>query len=265
MRPVFVIPKGTSTCPCGQSNPIYSTDALRTHERFHDTGTNGESFGEVMQVWERLLLVHLLRWFERQGLLDKMAKMVFVLDGPLAMFGHPAWLSPIIKEELKRLNLIVRTSTGEDLLIIGIEKTGAFVTHFEEVDRAETGEPRYPNATYALLTDSYIKERIIFSVSDKPYGKDTYFGRKMFYKAKSGARIVATIPILDAKQEDTASADAASFPSLGTICAMLDKLASSRFPNSVGPIITAHSHAAIPLTLGTKVLEQLAKALMRPE
>ena len=261
----FVIPAGTSSCPCPDAGPIYSTDALRIHERFHDTGTNGESFGEVMQVWERLLLVHLLRWFERQGLLDRMARMVFVLDGPLAIFGHPAWLSPILKSELKRLNEIVRKSTGNDLLIIGIEKTGAFVTHFEEADCTESGEPRFANGTYSLLTDTYIKERIIYSVSDKPYGKDTYFGRKMFYKAKSGARIVATIPVLDDVQENTAAADASAFPSLATICATLDKLVSSRFPNSLGPIITAHSHAAIPLTLGTKVLEQLARALMKSE
>jgi hypothetical protein len=47
-----------------------------------------------MQVWERILLIHLLRWFERRGLLEQIAKIAFILDGPLAMFGHPAWLSP---------------------------------------------------------------------------------------------------------------------------------------------------------------------------
>lgn len=215
----FLIPAGTTSCPCNRAKPIYSTDALRIHERFHDTGTNGESFGEVMQVWQRLLLIHLLRWFERQGLLNNIVKMAFILDGPLAMFGHPAWLSPIIKSELTRLNNIVRAATGEDLLIIGVEKTGTFVTHFEEVDCTDTGAPFFSNGTYCLLTDSYIKERIIFSDSDKPYGADTYFGRKLFYKAQSGARIVATIPILDDLQEYSKSADAASFPSLATVCA----------------------------------------------
>src|SRR5260370_17314729 len=117
------------------------------------------------------------------------------------MFGHPAWLSPLIKTELGRLNQVVRSSTGEDLLIIGVEKSGAFVSHFEEIDKTESGAPYFPNRSYALLTDEYIKQRIVFSVSDKPYGKDTYFGRKFFYKTKSGARIVATLPILDYAQE----------------------------------------------------------------
>jgi len=259
----FVVPAGSTSCPCSNAFRIYSTDALRIQERFHDSGTNGEAFGEVMQVWERVLLIHLLRWFERRNLLEKAAKIVFILDGPLAMFGHPAWLSPIIKKELQRLNALVRAKTSTDMLIIGIEKSGSFVTHFEEIDQTQTGEPFFPVRTYALLTDQYIKERVIFSASDKPYGQDTYFGRKFFYKARSGARIVATIPMLDTAQDDITSDDITKYLSFGTVCALLDNLVSSRFPNSVGPVITAHSHAAIPLTLGTKVLEQLARALVK--
>ena len=62
----FVIRRGLTTCPCAERRSIWSTDALRIHERFHDVGTNGEAFGEVMQVWECVLLIHLLRLFERR-------------------------------------------------------------------------------------------------------------------------------------------------------------------------------------------------------
>jgi hypothetical protein len=263
-RHISVSP-GIGSCECERRLPIYSTDALRIHERFHDNSTNGEAFGEVVQVWERVLLLHLLRWFERRDLLYRVPKIAFIVDGPLAMFGHPAWLSPRIKTELKRLNKTIREHTGNDLVIIGIEKSGAFTTHFEEVDKTTSGDPYFPNRSYALLTDEYIKKRVVFSISDKPYGKDTYFGRKFFYKAKSGAKIVATLPILDDTQDDISKDNVSLYPSFGQICLLLDKLVSSRFPNSVGPIITAHANAAIPLTLGTKVLEQLARALMKSD
>lgn len=256
---------GVGSCDCEHRRPIYSTDALRIHERFHDNTTNGEAFGEIVQVWERVLLLHLLRWFERHNFLDRVSKIAFIVDGPLAIFGHPAWLSPLIKNELKRLNRVVRLHAKDDLMIIGVEKSGAFVTHFEEVDKTESGEPYFPSRSYALLRDEYIKQRIVFSVSDKPYGKDTYFGRKFFYKTKSGARIVATLPILDDAQDDITKDDVTLYPNFGRICKLLDGLVSSRFPNSVGPIVTAHSHAAIPLTLGSKVLEQLARALMKTD
>lgn len=262
----FVVGMGLTKCGCAKQRSIWSTDALRIHERFRDVGSNGESFGEVMQVWERVLLVHLLRAFERRGLLEQAHRLAFFLDGPLALFGHPAWLSAAISTELQRINGEVRRLSGQDLVIVGIEKTGAFVTHFEELDQTqEPGEARFGPSSYALLTDSYIKNRVIFSDSTKRYGKDTYFGRKFFYKTKSGARIVASIPFLDPNQDTLESDDVGLYPSFGTVCTMLDKLVSSRYPNAVAPIVSAHAQAAIPLNLGAKVLEQLAHALMREQ
>ncbi len=258
----IVVPRGVSDCPqC--KRPVFSTDALRIHERFRDLGTNGEAFGLVMQVWERILLIHFLRCFERQNLLGRMGRLAFFVDGPLGVFGPPAWLSAAISAELKRLNAIVRAETGNDLVIVGVEKSGNFVTHFEEIDRTENpGEQRFCPRSYMLLTDQYIKERITCSDSDKRYGQDTYFGRKFFYKTSGGAQIVGTIPFLTDEQDTLRHDDISIYPRFGTLCSLLDKLASSRYVNSVTPLIAAHAHAAIPLHLGTKVLQRLATALM---
>ncbi len=257
-----VVPPGTSKCPkCNR--PIFSTDALRIHERFRDIGTNGEAFGLVMQVWERILLVHILRCFERLDLLGRLERLAFFLDGPLGVFGPPAWLSATISVELKRLNRIVRESTGCDLNVIGVEKTGNFVNHFDEIDHTESpGKSAFDPRTYLLLTDKYIKQRITCSDSDKRYGLDTYFGRKFFYKTHGGARIVGTLPFLTDKQDTLSTDDISLYPSLPTLFSLLDKLASSRYVNAVTPLIAAHSHAAIPLQLGAKVLKSLASALM---
>jgi NurA domain len=260
----FVISRGLTACACAERRSIWSTDALRIHERFHDVGTNGEAFGEVMQVWERVLLVHLLRAFERRGFLGQVHRLAFFVDGPLALFGHPAWLSAAISAELQRINAEVRKLTGRDLVIVGVEKTGTFVAHFDEVDRTEEpGQEHFAPGSYVLLTDDYIKKRIIYSDSPKRYGGDTYFGRKFFYKTKSGARIVASIPFLEPSQDTLDSNDVGLYPSFATVCALLDKLVSCRYPNALAPLVSAHAQAAIPLHLGAKVLEQLARALMR--
>jgi hypothetical protein len=252
------------TCACSRRKPLFPTDALRIHERFNDdAGSNGEAFGYVMTVWERLLLVHLLRCFERRNWLDRLGDIAFFLDGPLAMFGPPAWVSTAIGQELKRINSIVRSKTGNDLLIVGIEKSGNFVAHFEEIDRKEDGSELFGPGTYFLPTDRYIKERVIYSDSPKRYGADTYFGRKFFYKTRSGARIVANIPFLTTEQDTLDSDDPALYPAFGLVCQLLDKLVTSRFPNALAPIVSAHAQASIPLHLGQKVLKQLAQALMR--
>ncbi|TWU24862.1 NurA domain protein [Novipirellula galeiformis] len=258
----FIVAAGCSSTPCC-GRPVYSTDALRIHERFNDVGTNGEAFGLVMQVWERILMIHLLQCFERQGILGKISRLGFFMDGPLAQFGPPAWLSRAISIELMRLNREVREETQRDLLIVGIEKSGNFVSHFEEIDTTEEpGEQRFPRRSYQLLTDSYIKRRIIFSESEKQFGADTYFGRKFFYKTACGARIVANMPFLTEEQDTIATGSIDQYPEFALICKLLDKLVSSRFENAVSPLVAAHSHAAIPLHLGTKVLKRLANALM---
>lgn len=256
------IPPGTIECPtCKQ--PIFSTDALRIHERFNDLGTNGEAFAYVRQVWERILLVHLLRCFEKRSMLRRVDKIAFFIDGPLAVFGPPAWLSAAISAELKRINAIVQKETGKDLIIVGIEKSGEFVTHFDEIDSTETaGQLLFPPRGFILLTDDYIKKRIHQSSSIRRYGQDTYFGRKFFYKTRNGARIVASIPFLTDKQDTIESDDVSLYPRFSAVCSLLDRLVSSRFPNAISPLISAHAEASIPLNLGAKVLKQLAQALM---
>jgi NurA domain len=257
------ITQNVGTCSCDLRKPLYPTDALRIHERFNDdSGSNGEAFGLVMTTWERLLLIHLLRCFEQRNWLDRLNNIAFFLDGPLAVFGPPAWLSAAISSELQRLNNLIRAKTGGDLIIVGIEKSGNFVAHFEEIDKRQDGSQHFQPGSFYLPTDAYIKERVIFSDSTKRYGADTYFGRKFFYKTKSGARIVANIPFLSDVQDSLDTDDPAAFEKFGTVCALLDKLVTSRFPNALAPIVSAHAQASIPLHLGQKVLKQLAKALM---
>lgn len=258
------ITNNVGTCLCERRKPLFPTDALRIHERFNDdSGSNEEAFGYVMGIWERLLLIHLLRCFEQRNWLERLSDVAFFVDGPLAVFGPPAWLSAAISRELQRLNAVVRARTGNDMIIVGIEKSGNFVAHFEEVDKREDGGQHFQPGSYFLPTDSYIKERVVYSDSTKRYGVDTYFGRKFFYKTKSGARIVANIPFLTSEQDTLISDDPALYPRFGAVCALLDKLVTSRFPNALGPIVSAHAQASIPLHLGQKVLKQLAQALMR--
>jgi hypothetical protein len=113
-----------------------------------------------------------------------------------------------------------------------------------------------------LLTDKYIKDRILHSDSRKRYGEDTYFGRKFFYKTQSGARIVASIPFLSDDQDTLDGEDIAPYPQFSSVCTLLDRVVSSRYSNAVSPLIAANAQAAIPLRLGSKVLTQLARALL---
>jgi len=253
-------------CNCLNSRPLFSTDALRIHEFMKPEGSNQSMLTETMTVLERIWIIHFLRMLEQEGLLPVLKRLAIVLDGPLAVFGAPAWLSSAIENELLRINNAAKQAIADDkfnLLLIGIEKSGTFVEHLTELDKGPSGElDALPRQTSMLLTDDYIKQRIVFSSSDRQYGRNTYFGRKIFYKTASGALIVVNTPFLSEDHKNLKRAEVSRFPRLADIMSLLDKLVSSRYRNSVMPLISAHAEAAIPMNLGKRVLERLARQLM---
>lgn len=256
-----VISYGVTQCPCSQQRPLYATDALRIHEGFREEGLSEEPFTEVLQVVERLWLIHIMRCVEQRGWIRSLANLAIFVDGPLAVFGHPAWLRDAIILELERLNNALQASAHQDLLIIGIEKSGAFLEHFLLLDTKPQGAPDHlPRRTFIPLRDSYIKQHIIVSDSTLPYGRQTYFGRKFFYKTVSGARIVGLSPFLSHEAATkTDDPDLKHFPRLADVLSILDSLVSSRYPDAVVPIIEANAEAAIPRGEGMRILERLAK------
>jgi len=254
---------GKYQCPCSLARTLYSTDALRIHEEMNPAGTNSQVFSRIMLLWERIWMIHILRTMEAKKWLSSLNRIAIFLDGQLAVFGPPAWISQSIYQELLRLSPHIRKATGgKDLLLIGVEKTGAFVQHFEDLDKETGDNESFLPQTIGLLDDIYIKKNIIFSDSKKPYGDDTYFGRKFFYKTKSGALIVACLPFLTEDHKDLSRAEPSQYPRLQDAIALLDQLVSSRYPNSLMPLIVANAEAAIPLNIGTKVLERLARELV---
>lgn len=251
---------GEYNCPYS-GEKLYSTDALRLHELMNPSGSNGELFGQIMSMLEKLWFIHILRSFEKKEWLNILDRVVFVLDGPLACFSTWSWMNKSISSELVRINNVQKDKTGKDLLVIGIEKSGTFYNHFEEMDTTIDGvTDNYPRQSTFLLSDSYIKRNIIFSESEKLYGQDTYFGRKVFYKTASGYRIVPVLAHLQ-KKPNLLSTSIDDFPRLADMMNVLDELVSSRYPNSVSPLVSAHSEAAIPLNLGKKIFDDIAKEM----
>ena len=277
-------------CRCG-TYPVYPADQLRIHERYYDNSPNGESVGETRSLMEHLTLLNYLRHLERKSLWDAFLTTGFILDGPLAIFGHAAWLSERVKLELQRLNALVRQHTGKDMLVLGIEKSGQFYDHWLHLDEArgqqvipkksdftkpdaydstldwELGEVdpllrlhgRIEPGTVLLLDNSYIRKNIARGDESTIHGVSTYYGRPFLYKTQNHAMIVGMIPMYDAQCEDRKVAGEDQYPRLADSLDLLDGLISMRYPNAVLPLMVAHAHAAIPVQMGDKMFEQLVR------
>lgn len=253
----FQVGQPLRPCPCGKDTVFY-TDALRFSERFSDVASNGESHGEVRHVLEVMVLLNMLRFFARPDRINYLRDNVFVLDGPLALFGHPAWLTPYVRDELSRINDLCRNMGNFDMAVFGYEKSGAFVNHFEQLDFDEEKGPRakLPAGVALVLNSRYINENIVLRPADaKPHGADTYFGRKVLYKTRSGDHAVITTAMIDQASQDLNN----STPTgrLGDILNVLDHLSTYFYRDGFMPLIRAHAHAAIPLRRGVDIIRGL--------
>ena len=242
--------------------PLYSTDALRLHELMNPIGTNGELYGQIRDTLEKLWLINILRFIENKGFFSTLRRIAFIMDGPLAVFSTASWLAKVIEAELWRINDEQKVINGQNMIIIGIEKSGVFFNHFEEIDTSKEGIPDvFEKQTALLLDDTYIKKNIIFSKSTKPYGQDTYFGRKMFYKAAAGQRVIPVIAWFNNHQKNIITAELEQFNRLRDVMELLDKIVSNRYKDSLSPLIAAHAEAAIPLKMGTRLFENIAREI----
>jgi hypothetical protein len=249
--------RGATQCECFRAEMLFETDALRFHERFNDLGSNGEVHGEVRHVLEVLALVNLLRFFEEPSRIRFLRDCAFVLDGPLAVFGQPAWLAPLVRAEIMRISAKVRAVTGSDLLVMGVEKTGQYVTHFDDLDWTDSEGPRSRfDAETVLIPDArYVNRNIVFRPTDaKPSGADTYFGRKVFYKTRNSAHAVLNMAMTTAAGADFHDTSPDAFPRLDHALNILDHLSTYLYQDGFMPLVRAHAHAAIPLRRGTDII-----------
>ncbi len=247
-------------CPCPLKEQLYSTDSLRTHERFHDFSSSEQAFTAFRMVAEHLLMTNILRYFHKNLPVRYFDDTAFVIDGPLAIFGMPAWLKEHIQTEVARIHNDLVSQDRLGLLLIGLEKTGEFIDHLEEIDWDDSvgQRQRLPNKTALVPTTEYIYKHIIPNPnSTKPYGQAVYYGRKIMYKNSAGQHAVIMTPIVNSSGMEPNSSNASAFPRLGDALDIVDDLYTHLYRDGFIPLVRANAHAAIPLRRGQGILAEL--------
>lgn len=250
---------GGSACPsCG--GPIWLTDLLRIHDEFDPWGANRSVASRVRTVLEHLTMAALAASIRHRSL-AAFDSMAFIADGPLALFGPPARLRLPLLRFWRQIATIARKADLQPPLILGIEKTGEFVDHADDLgDLIEPGH-------LMRLPTTYIQDYVSFRRSD--YGVGTYFGRKFIYRTTDERLIVFTTPPLGGNFEPDGAAgpygkdgddlELGDFPTLGASCALLDVIGTRLYENAVIPLALAHRWAAYPLRTASSVLKLYAE------
>jgi len=145
------------------SGEIYLTDVFRLHEAVDDELGAGGILGYVTTTIEQIILVHLIRLIlkTKPALLKR---ILFIKDGPLAFFGQTANMHRPMRE------LIVHLLNHYSIYLAGLEKSGPFVEHADEI--TEKLDP----GTVLILDNEYIYRYVLPGRADpsNPYGRTTY-------------------------------------------------------------------------------------------
>lgn len=225
------------------SGKIFLTDVLRLHEAVDDELGAGGILGYVVTAVEQLILVHLIRLLlnQKPSLLEQ---FLFIKDGPLAFFGQTANMHRPMRDLVK---FLLKQHT---LYLAGLEKSGAFVEHADEItDRLEDG-------SVLLLDNEYIYRYILPGKADpaSPYGRTTYYSNKLVFKTLSGQIYVVSVPtceVLTAPKEK-------DLPNLSAILTNLEKLRCDMYDNALVPVALANKLVSLANHPSSRILQKFA-------
>ncbi|WP_292591788.1 hypothetical protein [Mesotoga sp. UBA5825] len=234
-------------CPmCGRE--IFITDCLGFHQDMNQDIARDSIIGTYMIIHETLLMLTGVRllWDRNKSVLED---SLFIKDGPLSIRAQYSKLVQPIRRFLSQAR-----SCGIVVNILGQEKTGAFRDHFDMISPSiEAGHAFIPSSSYIIRE---IQGR---SETGAPYGKDTNYGAKIFYKFNNYHKMVLNIPtgdyLSDPKENDLIGFE--------RIMATLPSIISNRFEGAIYPIELANGIASLSSYPSAKVLELFASDLRR--
>lgn len=238
----------TIECDCKtDKKTVYVTDLLGLHEILSDSTGNEGVYNQFMSIVEKIMMMNLIRGLSKFFNKNSWGYLAFVVDGPLALYNIN-WLSRSITSALSNYQ-----RDGFYLNLIGLEKTGAFVEHLHSMNAETQNEEDKPleQGFVFYLNDKYIKKFIKMSNSQAPYGMDTYFGKKFFYKNKRGYLFVVNQVYLN--EEDRLnymnSKNDLNYikmqKSLKDILWLLESFSSSTYQDGISFISFAHENVSI--------------------
>jgi hypothetical protein len=232
----------TFACPaCG--GHIYLTDVFRLHEVVDDELGAGEILGYLTTTIEQMILVHLIRTILRTkpALMDH---VLFIKDGPLAFFGQTANMHQPMRALVKFL------FEHHELYMAGLEKSGAFVEHADEI------EGLLEDGSVLILDDDYIYRYILPSKGRpaNPYGSSTYYSNKLILKTASGAMYVVTVPTSESNPHPAEP----DLRNLRAILTNIEKLRCDMYDNSLIPVALVNKLVSLANHPSTRILQKFA-------
>lgn len=195
---------------------IYLTDVFRLHEAIDDDFGASGVLGYVTRLVEQMILFYFIHFIYKTKP-NMLKEYLFIADGALSFAGQTATMHKYVRK------LCTFLQNTEDLFLVGIEKSGAFVDHIYKIstvdtpkiysnpslieyvqnpesDKVVTSQRFLEKNHYLILNNSYMFKYILIGDENKTlYGDTSYYSGKVLFHTKNGQKIVLTVPIRSAK------------------------------------------------------------------
>jgi hypothetical protein len=224
---------------------LFLTDMLGFHQDMAPDFASDSVATSYMQVHEVLLLFTGIRyyWEKNREILNR---CLFVKDGPLSI---RAQYSKIVNP-IRRFMAFARDQ-GQPVYIIGQEKSGRFYDHLELIAREA------PLFHLFIPKDKYIKEEIQHRPNTgAPYGKDTNYGAKIFFKINQFHQMVLNIPT----GEFVSNPAMSDLIGVNKIFSTLPTIISNRFEGALLPVELANGIASLSTYPSSHILKLFIEA-----
>jgi hypothetical protein len=234
---------------------IYNlVDLFRFHEVVdEELGASG-ILGYLTNLIEHIIIIHCIKEITTKKP-SFLKRFLFIKDGPLGFFGQTAKLHKDMRE---LCNLYIEKYS---LKLVGIEKSGSFVEHAEQIT---IGDDACLQKGQALpLFNKYIYKHILPGPSSEieldkmpPYASTSYYSGKLIYRSQSDRTWVLTLPIKES--EEIKNLNKNSFENLDEILNAVDRLKCDMYENSIVPIALVNQLVSLANHPSSKMLEKFA-------
>jgi hypothetical protein len=248
------------TLPCSDCGAtLYATDHLSLHDDISDFGNNATVITRFMNVAEHLMTASLVRMLADK-VPDALSRMGIIMDGPLALFGRPAWIHGPLMALYFDIEKRLAEKGLQPPIIIGLQKDGQVMEHARVVERFLSPD------TYRPVDDDYREKWITGSASEADtHGSETYYGQDFIFKTKHGGVFCVGLPYPMREKGDNKvfrnqKVEVARYGGrLGRAFDIVRHFEFDLYENSVIPVALAHRHASISLVPGGKVLDLITR------
>lgn len=234
--------KYTFTCP-ETGGEIYLTDIFRFQEVIdEDFGATG-ILGYLTNVVEHMIMIHIIRQLLRKQP-EKLKTTFFIKDGYTGLSGQSASL----KDSM--LELVNWLFDNHDIILAGLEKSGAFVDHAQAIQK------ELKPGQVIILNDDYIYRYIRPGSPDpkSPYAVSSYYGHKLIFKTRKGEMYVVSIPVRKLKKHPSIE----DLPHLQLILANVEALHCDMYDSALFPVALVNKLVSLSAHPSQRILQKFA-------